>query len=256
MVIVYFSGTGNSEYISRRFSELTGAECHSIEEEADFAGILERADTLAVCYPIYGSLVPRIMREFAEKYKDIIKKKKLIIFCTQMMFSGDGARAFTRLISGSERNVLYAEHFCMPNNICNFFLFPIRDKERIRKKRSADKKLEAVCRNLEKGISKKRGFTVVSTLLGKMQNMAFPEAEAKGRSSFAADENCTGCGLCVKRCPMHNLELADGKVRQKGNCTLCYRCVNLCPQRAATVLLHAKPGRQYKGIYGGDGARG
>ena len=59
MVAIYFSGTGNSEYISRRFSDLMGAECHSIEEDVDFERLLSGAETLAVCYPIYGSLVPR-----------------------------------------------------------------------------------------------------------------------------------------------------------------------------------------------------
>lgn len=248
MVVIYFSGTGNSEYISRRFSDLMEAECHSIEEDVDFERLLSGAETLAVCYPIYGSLVPRIMREFVEKYKNIIREKELIIFCTQMMFSGDGARAFARLIPGCEKNVIYAEHFCMPNNICNFFLFPVRDKERIRKKRAADKKLEKTCQNIRRGISKKRGWHFFSTVLGKTQNVAFPGIEEKGRSAFAADQDCTGCGLCVKRCPMQNLELADGRVRQKDNCILCYRCVNLCPRRAATVLIHKKPKRQYKGI--------
>ncbi len=48
MVAIYFSGTGNSEYISRRFSDLMGAECHSIEEDVDFERLLSGAETLAV----------------------------------------------------------------------------------------------------------------------------------------------------------------------------------------------------------------
>ncbi len=248
MVVIYFSGTGNSEYISRQFAERMGAKCHSIEEDVDFERLLSEADILAVCYPIYGSLVPRIMREFAEKYKNMIKEKELIIFCTQMMFSGDGARAFARLIPGCEKNVIYAEHFCMPNNICNFFLFPIRERERSRKKRAADRKLEKVCRDIRRGISKKRGWSSFSAFLGRMQNTSFPGIEEKGRSSFAADRDCTGCGLCVKRCPMQNLEFVGGRVRQRDNCTLCYRCVNLCPRKAAVVLFHKKPKRQYRGM--------
>jgi len=248
MVMIYFSGTGNSEYIARRFSILMGIACHSIEEKIDFTPLLTGADTIAFCYPIYGSTVPRIMREFVAKHRIVIRKKKLIIFCTQMFFSGDGARAFARLIPSCDKQVIYAEHFNMPNNICNFFLFPIRDRERIRKKKAADKKLALVCRNLQNGISKKRGWNPISTALGKTQNAGFPKMEESGRGSFIADQNCTKCGLCVKKCPMHNLELNNGKIIQKNNCTLCYRCVNLCPKKAATVLLHAKPKRQYKAI--------
>ena len=62
------------------------------------------------------------------------------------------------------------------------------------------------------------------------------------------DSDCTQCGLCVKVCPMDNLEIINGKVVQKDNCTICYRCVNICPQKAAIVYFRSKPKEQYKGI--------
>lgn len=248
MVTIYFSGTGNSEYIAQRFSEKMKAKCHSIEENIDFEHLLARTNVIAVCYPIYGSCVPRIMREFVEKHKRAFRRKKLIIFCTQMMFSGDGARAFTRLLSGCHNHVIYAEHFNMPNNISNFFLFPIREKERIRKVNAANKKLDVVCSNIKKGVIKKRGWSKFAHLLGKMQNSSYPAIEEKQKGSFVADSNCIQCGLCVKHCPMKNLELDEAGVKQKNNCILCYRCVNLCPKKAATVFIHKKPKQQYKGI--------
>lgn len=250
MLVLYFSGTGNSEYIAKEFAAKTGADCHSIEENTDFTALLNASDTAAVCYPVYGSCVPRIMRSFAEKHSAALKKKKLIIFCTQMMFSGDGARAFARLLPGCDNRVIYAEHFNMPNNISNFWLFPVRDGERIRKQRAADKKLERVCRDIQNGVIKRRGWGGFSALLGKLQNTAWPRIEEKHKSSFTADGDCNLCGLCARRCPAGNLELCKNGVAQKDNCILCYRCVNLCPQKAATVMLHVKPKRQYGGIEG------
>lgn len=165
-----------------------------------------------------------------------------------MLASGDGARAFARLLPGCDNQVIYAEHFRMPNNICNFFLFPIRERERIRKTKAADKKIEIICSNIKKGICKKRGWNILSAAVGKTQNIFFPKIEEKERSSFKADQDCILCGKCVNSCPMHNLEIIDGRIQQKDNCTLCYRCVNLCPQKAVTVWLSAKTKRQYKGI--------
>ena len=86
IIVFYFSGTGNSEFIAGQFAKRMGAECHSIEEKADFKKLFDMVDTVAVVYPVYGSCVPRIMREFAELYLDEFKEKKLIIFCTQMVF--------------------------------------------------------------------------------------------------------------------------------------------------------------------------
>lgn len=248
MLMLYFSGTGNSEYIAQHFAAHMGADCHSIEEDVDFAALLHTTDTVAVCYPIYASCVPRILRDFVTTHSLVLAEKKLIIFCTQMMFSGDGARAFARLIPDCDDRVLYAEHFNMPNNISNFWLFPVREGERRRKQRAADRKLVRACRNIQSDIVKRRGWGSFSALLGKLQNAHWLDIEEKQRGSFTVDGDCNRCGLCVHRCPVQNLELSKDGVTQKNNCILCYRCVNLCPQKAATVLLHAKPKRQYKGI--------
>ena len=248
MLVLYFSGTGNSKYIATKFALTLKADCYSIEDDADFAALLEAASVVAVCYPIYGSCVPRIMRDFVAKHKAQFEEKKLIIFCTQMMFSGDGAHAFARLLPGCESHVLYAEHFNMPNNISNFWLFPVREGERMRKQRTADKKLNRVCQEIQNGRVKRRGWKSFSTLLGKIQNTFWPDIEKNQQGSFLADSDCTRCGLCVRRCPMHNLALTETGVAQKNQCILCYRCVNLCPQKAASVMLHTKPKRQYHGV--------
>jgi len=248
LVVVYFSGTGNSRFIAEHFAENMGCGCYSIEDSVDFDGIIGGADTIGVVYPIYGSCVPRIMREFVGKYKVAFSDKKLIIFCTQMMFSGDGAKAFTRLLPGCADRVIYAEHFSMPNNICNFFLFPMTEKERVKKPKKALKSLEVVCENIRNGVVKKRGWNFFSVLLGKSQSVAFPKIEKKQRGSFVADGDCVQCGLCVRECPMNNLELSSNGVSEKNNCTLCYRCVNICPTKAVTVYVRKKVKRQYKGV--------
>ena len=160
MLIIYFSGTGNSAYIAKKFASNMGVDCHSIEENIDFDSLITQSEVVAVCYPIYCSCVPRIMREFIAKHTKSFKNKKLIIFCTQMMYSGDGAKAFTRLLLECNNQIIYAEHFNMPNNVSNLFFFPIREKERIKKQRNADKKLKLVCHDIQNGIVKKRGWNL------------------------------------------------------------------------------------------------
>ena len=69
MLMLYFSGTGNSRYVAEAFSRRMEAECHSIEETADFAARMAAHVEVAVCYPVYCSGVPRLMREFAILYQ-------------------------------------------------------------------------------------------------------------------------------------------------------------------------------------------
>jgi ferredoxin len=249
MLTLYFSGTGNSKYIAQYFSKLMGCQDYSIEESVDFINLIDTNDTIAFCYPIYGSCVPMIMREFVTKYKSYLNEKKLIIFCTQLLFSGDGARVFTDLLKGASYKVIYAEHFNMPNNICNFFLLPIANDEKTKKYIiNAECKMNRVCENINKGIIRKRGFNIISKYTGLFsQRFYFRSFEKKAKSDVRISDDCILCDKCIRICPMKNLKHLDKRIEQNGNCTLCYRCVNMCPQKAITVFIHSKVKQQYEG---------
>jgi len=45
-------------------------------------------------------------------------------------------------------------------------------------------------------------------------------------------ENCNKCQICIKACPVNNLELKEGKIKINKNCIKCYGCENSCPQNA------------------------
>ena len=260
MIMLYFSGTGNSKYIAELFCRYAGAECYSIEDGVDFDEIIRAHDTVAFCYPIYGSRVPLIMREFVANYIPCFKGKKLIIFATQLTFSGDGARVLCDLFPENYIDVIYAEHFFMPNNVCNFALLrKTSDKNVQNRLKMADKKMERVCLNIKNGIIKKRGFSSAARLLGKIQGKPWQgdsknafaaerTMEYKAKHSVKIDGDCNVCGVCVKRCPMRNLENRQGKIEHNNNCTVCYRCINLCPNKAITVFFDKKPQWQYKGL--------
>ena len=259
ILTLYFSATGNTEYIANLFSRQMNAHCLSIEAEADFTSEIKSHDTIAFCYPIYGSRVPRIMREFVAKYMSDLSGKKLIIFVTQMLFSGDGARVFTDMFWEETVTVIYAEHFYMPNNVCNLPMLRHVSKHGIRKyKQKAEAKMLRVCSNINQGIVKKRGFSRFSEWLGNLQGRLW-QGDSRDISPTAGMEyraskdvrircHCNACGVCVQICPMKNLTNQDGRIEQQGNCTVCYRCVNHCPQKAITVLFHRLPKWQYKGV--------
>jgi len=252
MVMFYFSGTGNSKYIAELFCQNINAVCHSIEESeegVDFEKLIAAEEIIGFCYPVYASRVPRTMREFVVKHIASLKGKKLIIFCTQVLFSGDGARAFAGIFPRNFIKVIYAEHFRMPNNVCNFFLTPLESERKVKRYvTKAEHKMRLVCGDIEGGIVKKRGFNIVSRILGLPQGACISILEKKGRDSVKINGNCAQCGLCVSVCPMSNFEYANGAISPKGNCAICYRCINKCPQKAISVFIRGKVKRQYRGV--------
>jgi ferredoxin len=247
--MLYFSGTGNSKYIAELFCRQMNAACHSIEEDIEFEGLFKSSDTIGFCYPIYGSRVPRNLREFTTKYAPALKNKKLVIFCTQASFSGDGARAFTDLLPRNAVDVIYAEHFIMPNNVCNFFVTPLASEEKVKKYLlRAERKMRLVCSEIKAGTVKKRGFNIGSRILGLPQAVFVPALEWVARRSVKVSRDCTQCELCVSICPVKNLRNENGKITHNHNCVACYRCVNKCPEKAITALYHSKVKKQYKGV--------
>ena len=252
MLTLYFSGTGNTEYIANLFSRKMNAKCLSIEEDTDFTAEIKTNDTIAFCYPVYGSRVPRIMREFVAKYMSDLSGKKLIIFAVQNFFSGDGARVFTDMFWEDTVNVIYAEHFNMPNNINNTPFLKHASKHKIEKyKRKAEAKINRVCSDIRQGSVKRRGFSRFSQWLGRIQGKAWQGdskdnsgvsgIELKAKNSAKIHSHCNACNLCVEICPTKNFANHNGKIEPQNNCIVCYRCVNRCPQMAVTILYHRLP---------------
>ncbi|MBN1776968.1 MAG: EFR1 family ferrodoxin [Clostridiales bacterium] len=249
MLTLYFSGTGNSRYVAELFAEEMGCECLSIEEDADFGALIGAADAVAFVYPIYASRMPRILREFILAHKAALHGKKLVILCTQMGFSGDGARSLADLLDKGTYKVLYAEHLMMPNNINNCFIFPkTSDRRILRLKKAAQRRIRRVWENIKAGVVKKRGFNPFSRFLGLWQAAYLPLMDRVLKNAVHIDDDCTGCGLCVKNCPMRNLSLENGKAAAHGNCTKCYRCINSCPERAIAIYFRKKVHWQYHGV--------
>lgn len=249
MLTLYFSGTGNSKYVAELFSSNMSATCHSIEEDVDFVDPIAKSETIAFCYPVYMSRVPRIMREFVTQHMNALRGKKIIIFCTQLLLSGDGARAFAVLFPQGHTEVIYAEHFFMPNNVNNVSILPMPSEKTVKKcMEKAERKIRKVCTDIRHGKVKKRGFNFVGRLLGLPQGVFMSATERMANKTTRIDNNCTKCGVCVKVCPTNNLVFDDGKVTHNHNCTMCYRCINKCPQKAINVVFRGKVKKQYGGI--------
>ena len=189
------------------------------------------------------------MREFVVTHEQSLKNKNLIIFCTQMAGSGDGARALTDVIPHNDFEVICAEHFLMPNNVCNLFILPLAGAKATQwYLEKAQRKMRTVTADIKNGKVKRRGFNPVSRALGLIQGSFMPGIERRAANKVYIDEDCDRCGLCVTICPMENFRSESGKIETNNNCMICYRCINKCPLKAISVFLRGKVKKQYAGV--------
>ena len=76
-----------------------------------------------------------------------------------------------------------------------------------------------------------------SELSGQLQVPGnYPYRERKPVSTIPeGSDRCSGCGLCVKECPVHAIAEDSPKTTDSQVCFGCMRCVSVCPAEARDI---------------------
>lgn len=242
-VIFYFSGTGNTWWVSETLARHLrdgGAPAQACSIEQLQPGEAERrirqSDVVGFGFPVYGSDLPQPMKDFIGSLPVFPEEIPCFVFCTQWIWSGDGARTGADLLGPHGFRVLWGDHFLMPNNVSvGLVRLPYTNDpgklEAVRERNS--RKIGGLARRILSGTPRRRGFSPVSLLLGSLQRAPFRRAFHRLRDDIHPDPaRCTGCGYCIRVCPSGNLLLEGGRVSTRGTCVLCMRCYNFCPESA------------------------
>jgi len=261
VAMFYFSGTGNTWWVTNKLRQAL-EECgwnvttHSIESIAPnaVAELVGSADVVGFGYPVYGSDVPPIMKDFMRRLP-VVDAKTTLVYCTQFLWSGDGARAGGALIARFGYQVAWAEHFFMPSNVTvPIFPFPFYTNSRAVVGcflRHAAGRVARMAANMLAGRCYRRGYNLVSLGLGAVQRIPYRRFIEPRRNDVSVDRGkCTSCQHCLSLCPMENLAWTSQGVSANGRCTFCLRCYNFCPVGAIkyyNLLPNPKHGSPYRG---------
>jgi ferredoxin len=268
LVLFYFSGTGNTRYIAHRICHTLnnrGYEAQAVSIEgmsiADARTLVDNSSVVGLGWPIYGSDIPAIMKKFI-KEMPIVEKKPLLTFCTQMMFSGDGAVVWRSRLEAKGYVQKWAMQINMPNNISlSGVPFKCSDdyaQHEEKYLKLARKKADYLAYKVYNNAEDIKGATVFNTIAALSQRPAFKYfAHSYMIGKLGVSDICNGCGLCADMCPRNVLQIKDGRAfhENKKDCTLCLRCADFCPQSAVTYAgkvkqpLYKGPDKQtYKDI--------
>ena len=229
-MILYFSGTGNSRYVAEFIAKATGDELVSMNEriQTKNKSALVSEKPLVFVAPVYAGRIPRAVESYIR----------------EVSFAGNKAAYFVAVCAGSAWIAAsYAQKLCaekgfkllgfssvlMPQGyIAHAEIAPESETNQIID--AAAPKIKLLAQLIKGSLpfpAEAPGKAVMSRLLNPV--MYATMISAKGFHTTAA---CSGCGGCVKRCPLNNVKMADNKPQWGKSCTHCMACIAGCSHQA------------------------
>ena len=238
MIGIYLSGTGNTKHCVQKLVNLLDKNATAIPiENSDAITLLSQHDFIILGYPVQFSNTPVMVRDFINNNADLWNSKKVLCVATMGLFSGDGAGCSARVLKKCGAKIGGGLHNRMPDAVCDVKMLKkslAKNKEIIKR---ADLRIEKWAMKIKNGIYPKDGLYFYDRMAGcSCQRFWFREKTKDYSDRLKISNNCIGCGLCAKQCPMVNIVLKNNKAIAGGRCTMCYRCISLCPKQAITLL--------------------
>lgn len=230
-MVLFFSGTGNSEYVAKRIASLLGDDVLNLFSRIrnkDYSEIHSEKPFVVVC-PTYAWQIPHILRDYL-KNTELTGSKQIYFAMTCGDSIGDAGSYLEKLCREKKMNYMGCEKIVMPENYIAMFNAPNENeaKEIILK---ASPAIDTVVSYVRNGKKIESSTAFYDRFMSSVVNSAFYAICIKDKK-FKALDKCTGCGVCEKNCPTKNISLKNGKPKWNKKCIHCMACICKCPQEA------------------------
>ncbi len=233
-MILYFSATGNSQYVAEQIAKATNDTLVSIrrhlkDENAEFT--LKENENIGIVMPTYFQGMPLFLQEFISDMKIVDEGGKHYAYAVSTCGVGYGNSGSEAVLAmqhaGIKLDATYVVH--MVDNWIPYF--DMNDKEYISKAEStADREMQDV---ISKVIAHKSTYEEDSLDEKQVQDLIMGYEECRKTSLFTVSDACIGCHKCENQCPVNAIQIIDGKPNWiTDKCFLCLGCVHKCPENA------------------------
>lgn len=238
-MIFYFTGTGNSLYVAKKFSE----NPISIPQIIDNDNLNFEDDEIGIVCPVYCHIPPKMVIEFMKKAS--FKTNYFYMILTYGNRHG-GASEHTENI-GKECGIKidYIKNILMVDNY-----LPVFDmNEQMALDKNVDQQIEEALTD----VAARKKFILKSTdedreIHKNLMERTSSMPEFNNGQQIMVTDKCIGCGICAKVCPIGNFYIENGKaLRKKKTCEFCLACANNCPYKAITMsIMDKNPNARYR----------
>lgn len=241
MKIFYFTATGNSLYVAKKF----GGELYSIPKVLKNNQLSFEDEKIGIIFPCYGFAAPKIVREFIEKVS--LKSPYIFAILTYGNKIGNGPSWFTEFAAQNNMTIHYANSLLMIDNY-----LPIFD---IDNQKLKSKNIEENLNGLLMDVAENKKYVPDGTVLYSVITKGIGHLERvlpnfNSVKNFSTNDRCNGCGTCAKVCPRDNISINKSVKNSKpvygDECEFCLACINLCPQKAIKLKREKNPNARFR----------
>jgi formate hydrogenlyase subunit 6/NADH:ubiquinone oxidoreductase subunit I len=102
--------------------------------------------------------------------------------------------------------------------------------------KNAIKENESVLFNFIESLKKREiSSKDFKSIIGDIEYKLWKDYYKNKDKKFNVNDNCIGCSMCKKICPVENIIIENNKPKWSGNCTDCMGCINICPKEAINI---------------------
>ncbi len=248
--IYVFTSTGNSLHLARTLAaELGECEILSIPRVMGPGEWAIEGETVGFVFPCYYGSVPQIVSRFISEASSV-EAQRFFALVSAGRSTGLSMEQLQGLLKERGQTLNYGRSVELVSNYMNGWYYSLL--------MPSDEKISILQDSAESAaVEAAKEITACSTSVdrGSRMNHYLPRLISPGRyvkdsrpwdREFSVDESCTGCGSCVKACPVGNIHLTEGKPSFSGDCQRCMGCVQFCPGGSIRIRGKAMDKKRYR----------
>ena len=239
-MILYFSGTGNSEYAAKRIGKEIGDEVINIFQKikADDFSEMRSQKPWVIVAPTYAWQIPHIVRKWLIN-TPLAGNRNIYFVLTCGDSIGNAGKYLESLCSKKKINYCGCAGITMPENYIAMFSTPTEEKA-LQIIEQSESVIDRTALYIKNGDKLPQGdISFKDKMNSGIVNDIFYPIFVHARKFYATDV-CISCGKCIEVCPLNNVRLENGKPVWGDNCTHCMACICRCPKAAIEYGKHSR----------------